>query len=87
VKETTFESLPLHLVIVPVPIAPEKEVVFVSGGLNTNASTAPSCAISVAAIAAANWRVLTNAVARKEPFQLTTQSRRKALPLGQYELS
>ena len=54
-KETAFESLPLHLVMVPMPIAPEKEGVFVSGGLNTNTSTIPGCAMSAAVIAAPNW--------------------------------
>jgi len=55
VKETAFDSLPLHLVMVPIPIAPEREVVLVSGGLNTNTSTIPGSAISAAVIAASNW--------------------------------
>ena len=54
-KETAFEFLPLHLVMVPVPIAPEKEGVFVSGGLNTNTSTVPGRAMSAVVIAAPNW--------------------------------
>jgi len=54
VKETVFESLPLQLVMVPIPIAPETEVVLVSGGLNTNTSTIPGCAISAAVTAASN---------------------------------
>ena len=49
-KETAFEFLPLHLVMVPMPIAPEKEVVLVSGGLNTNTSTIPGSAMSAAVI-------------------------------------
>ena len=54
-KETAFESLPLQLVIVPIPIAPETEVVFVSGGLSTKTSTIPGCAISAAVTVAFNW--------------------------------
>ncbi len=54
-KETVFESLALQLVIVPIPIAPETEVVLVPGGLDTNTSTIPGCAISAAVIAASNW--------------------------------
>jgi len=53
VKETAFESLPLHLLTVP--IVPEKEVVLVSGGLNTNTSTIPGSAMSATMIAASNW--------------------------------
>src|SRR5207244_9723133 len=41
VKETAFESLPLQLVMVPIPIAPENLVMFVSGGLNTTTNTIP----------------------------------------------
>ena len=74
VKETVFESLPLQLVMVPIPIAPETEVVLVPGGLNTSTSTIPGCAISAAVIAAFNWWLLTNVVTRKEPFQLTDES-------------
>ena len=54
-KETAFESLPLHLVMAPMPIAPEKEGVFVSGGLNTNTSTIPGSAMFAPVIAAPNW--------------------------------
>ena len=54
-KETAFESLPLHLLTVPIPIVPEKEVVLVSGGLNTNTSTIPGSAMSATMIAASNW--------------------------------
>ena len=54
VKETAFEFLPLHPVSELIPIAPETEVVFPSGGLNTNTSTDPGFAISAAVIAAAN---------------------------------
>jgi hypothetical protein len=81
VKETAFESLPLQLVIVPIPIAPDREVVLFSGGLNTNTSTIPGCAISAAVMAASSWWLLTNVVMRKEPFQLTDESWRKSLPL------
>jgi hypothetical protein len=41
VKETVFESLALQLVMVPIPIAPETEVVLVPGGSNTSTSTIP----------------------------------------------
>lgn len=54
-KETAFESLPLHTVLVPIPIAPETEVVLVPGGLNTDTGTVPGFAISAAVIAALNW--------------------------------
>jgi hypothetical protein len=33
VTETIFESLPLQLATAPIPIAPETEVVLVSGGI------------------------------------------------------
>ena len=56
-KKTAFESLPLQLVMVPIPIAPETEVVLVPGGLNTSASTIPGCAISAAVIGLVNWSV------------------------------
>ena len=74
VKETAFESLPLQLVIVPIPIAPETEVVLVPGGLNTTTSTIPGCAISAVVTVAFSWLLLTNVVTRKEPFQLTDES-------------
>ena len=74
VKETVFESLALQLVMGPIAIAPETEVVLVCGGLNTTTSTIPGCAISATMIAAFNWWLLTNVVARKEPFQLTDES-------------
>ena len=80
VKDTAFEFLPLHGVIEPVPIAPETNVVPPFGGVNTNTNTVPGWAISAAVIAASNWRLLMNVVTRKEPFQLTTESRRKSLP-------
>ena len=62
-KETAFESLPLHLVMVPMPIAPEKKGVFVSGGLNTNTSTIPGSAMFAPVIAAPNWSMATTFVA------------------------
>jgi hypothetical protein len=74
VKETAFESLALHVVTVPIPIAPETEVVLVSGGLNTDTSALPGSPISAAVIAAFNWRLLTNVVTRMEPFHLTDES-------------
>jgi hypothetical protein len=55
VTETTFESLPLQLVTVPIPIAPETEVVLVPGGLNTNTGTMPGFVISPAIIVTFNW--------------------------------
>ena len=73
-KETAFESLPLQLVIVPIPIAPETEVVLVPGGLNTTTSTITGCAISAVVTVAFSWLLLTNVVTRKEPFQLTDES-------------
>ena len=55
VTETIFESLPLQLATVPIPIAPETEVVLVSGGLNTNTVTMPGFVISPAVIVTFNW--------------------------------
>jgi len=66
---------------VPIPIAPETEVVPVSGGLNTNTGTMPGFVIFPAVIVTFNWRLLTNVVGRKEPFQLTDESGRKSVPL------
>jgi hypothetical protein len=80
VKGTAFESLPLQTVTVLTPMAPETEVVSLSGGLKTNTSTAPGCAISAAVIAATKRSLLMKLVTRKEPFQLTAESRRKSLP-------
>jgi len=37
------------------PMAPETDVVFPLGALNTSTSTDPGVAMSAAAIAAANW--------------------------------
>lgn len=51
------------------------------GGLNTKTSTVPGCAMSVAVVAATNSWLLTKLVTRREPFQLSTESRRKSLPL------
>ena len=53
-KETAFESF-RYTVLVPIPIAPETDVVLVPGGLNTDTSTVPGFAISAAVIAALNW--------------------------------
>jgi hypothetical protein len=80
VKETAFEFFPLQLVTVPIPIAPETEVVLVSGGLNTVTNTIPGCAISAAVTAAFSWWLLTKVETRMEPFQLTDESCRKLLP-------
>ena len=55
VTETIFESLRLQLATVPIPIAPETEVVLVSGGLNTNTGTMPGFVISPAVIVTFNW--------------------------------
>lgn len=52
VKETAFEFLPLHAVVDVMPMAPETEVMLPSGGLNTEISTVPGCAMSAAVIAA-----------------------------------
>src|SRR5690242_21121806 len=54
VTETIFESLPPQLATVPIPIAPETEVVLVSGGLNTNTGTMPWFVISPAIIVTFN---------------------------------
>src|SRR2546426_7608051 len=81
VKETTFEFLPLHAVVEISPIPPETKVVPPSGGLNTKTSTVPGCAMSVAVRVATNRRLVLNVVTRNELFQLTTESRRKSLPL------
>jgi hypothetical protein len=81
VKETTFEFLPLHAVAEINPIPPETKVVPPSGGLKTRTSAAPGCAMSVAVTVATNRRLLVNVVRRNELFQLTTESRRKPLPL------
>ena len=80
VKDTAFEVLPLQRGTELNRIAPETKVVPPSGGLKTNTSTVQGCAMSVAVIAATNWRLLTNVVTHKEPFQLTIESRRKSFP-------
>ena len=80
-KETAFEFFPLHEVVDITPIPPETKVVPPPGGLNTNTSTVPGCAMSVAVMVATNSWLLMNVVTRKESFQLTTESRRKSLPL------
>ena len=54
-KETAFEFLPLHEVAEVTPMPPETKVVPPSGGLNTEISTVPGCAISVAVMLATNW--------------------------------
>ena len=46
VKETALEVLPLHGVVDIAPIAPEREVTLPSGGLNTETSAVPACAMS-----------------------------------------
>jgi hypothetical protein len=76
-KETAFEVLTTH----EVPIAPETEVVLPSGGLNTKINTVPGCVMSVAVMVATSSLLLMNVVNWKEPFQLTTESRWKSLPL------
>jgi hypothetical protein len=55
VNITAFEFLPVHPITKVLPIAPETEVVFPLGGLNTNTTTVPGFAISAAVIAPANW--------------------------------
>jgi hypothetical protein len=55
VNVTAFEFLPVHPITNVFPMAPETEVVFPLGGLNTNTSTDPGFAISAAVIAPANW--------------------------------
>jgi len=55
VNATAFDSLPVHPITKVFPMAPETEVVFPLGGLNTSTSTDPGLAISAAVIAAANW--------------------------------
>jgi len=55
VNTTPFESLPGQPKTEVFPIAPETDVVFPLGGLNTNTGTEPGAAISAAVIAAANW--------------------------------
>jgi hypothetical protein len=81
VNEVAFEFFPLHVVVDIAPIAPETEVMLPCGGLNTKTSTVPGWAISVAVMAATNSWLLTKLVTRREPFQLSTESRRKSLPL------
>ena len=55
VNTTGFESLPVHPITKVFPMAPETDVVFPLGGLNTSTSTDPGVAISAAVIAATNW--------------------------------
>ncbi len=74
VKETAFEVLPLQVVA-------ETDVEVSSGGLNTETSTVPGSWMSVAVLLATSWWLLTNVVSTEEPFQLTTESWRKSLPL------
>jgi hypothetical protein len=81
VNETPFELLPTHEVVDITPIAPETNVVPPCGGLKTETSTVPACVMSLAVMAATNCRLLTKVVTREEPFQTTTESRRKSLPL------
>ena len=81
VNEVAFEFFPLHVVVDIAPIAPETEVMPPCGGLNTKTSTVPGWAISVAVMAATNSWLLTKLVTRREPLQLSTESRRKSLPL------
>ena len=76
-----FAVLPLHEVVDITPIPPETKVVPPSGGLNTEISAVPGCAMSAATMSATNWRLLMNVVVRNELFQLTKESRRKSLPL------
>ncbi len=80
-KETAFEVLPLQVVADITPIAPETNVVLSSGGLNTETSTVPGSWMSVAVMLATSWWLLTNVVTTEKPFQLTTESWRKLLPL------
>jgi len=51
VNATAFESLPIHPITKVFPIAPETDVVFPLGGLNTSTSTEPGVAISAVVIA------------------------------------
>jgi hypothetical protein len=55
VNGTAFEFPPPHGVPEVFPMAPETEVVPLSGGLKTNTSTCPAAAMSAADIAATNW--------------------------------
>jgi hypothetical protein len=54
VKETAFESLLMQpaAMVPPIDIAPETEVEFLSGGLNTSTSSDPDRAMSAAVIPA-----------------------------------
>ena len=54
VKETAFESLPLHVVVVVVVPSIELEDVPPSGGLSTRTCNVPGCAMSAAGIVATN---------------------------------
>jgi len=82
VNANTFESLPVHPMTNVFPMAPETDVVFPLGGLNTSTSTDPGAAMSAAVIAASSCWLLRKLVTRNEPFQLTKESRRKLLPLS-----
>ncbi len=55
VNATAFESLAVHPITKVFPMAPETEVDFPLGGLNTSTSTDPGVAMSAAVTAAANW--------------------------------
>ena len=54
VSTTALESFPVHPITNVFPIAPETEVVFPLGGLNTSTSTDPGAAMSAAVIAASS---------------------------------
>jgi len=81
VKDTAFEVLPLQVAVDITPIPPDTKVVPPSGGLNTETSTVSGCAMSVVVMVTTSLWLLTNVVTRNEPFQLTTESWWKSLPL------
>jgi hypothetical protein len=64
--------------MVPLPIAPEKEVVFVSGIEHKHKHHTRLC--DVCGRDRRFQSMTTYEVTRKEPFQLTNESRRKSLP-------
>jgi len=81
VKETAFESLPLHVGVVVVISPVELEDVPPCGGLSTRTCNVPGCAMSAAGIVATNSWLLRKLGVREEPLKSRIELLRKSLPL------
>jgi hypothetical protein len=83
VKETAFESLPLHVVEDVVSVVPPMVLVVVPffGGLSTRIWKVPACAMLVAGTVACNCWLLTKVAVKEEPLKSTSESLINPLPL------